>query len=208
MDGLELLKKERAVAIVRATSPSLALSTARAVIEGGMSVVEVTMNTPDALSVIAELAATHKGLVGAGTVLDIRTADDVLATGARLVVSPHTDPALIRHVLDRGGLPVPGALTPTEVLTALKAGAPVVKIFPAACVGGPEYIRLLRGPLDSARLLPTGGVTADNALTYLSAGAFAVGLTGWLFPADAMAVQDWNVVRDRAALLMSKLAAV
>ena len=110
MEALDLLARDRAVAIIRAVTPEKALGAARAAITGGMSVVEVTMNTPGALEVIAELARTHRGLVGAGTVLDLATADAVLATGARLVVSPHTDPELIRHVLKNGGLPVPGEL--------------------------------------------------------------------------------------------------
>lgn len=205
MEPLELLASERVIAIVRASSPGQALSAARAAIAGGIQVVEVTMNTPGAPEVIGELARTHGGLVGAGTVLDTATADAVLATGARLIVSPHTDPVLIRHVLERGGLPVPGALTPTEVVAATRAGAPLVKIFPAGCVGGPDYIRLLRGPLASTRFVPTGGVTAENIGAYLSAGAFAVGLTGWLFPAEAMASSDWSVVRERAESLMETI---
>ena len=192
---------------MRAGSAAVALKAARAAQAGGMSVVEVTMNTPGALEVIAELAAERRGLVGAGTVLDCATADAVLATGARLVVSPHTDPELIRHVLDRGGLPVPGALTATEVVAALRAGAPVVKIFPAGCVGGPEYIRMLRGPFGTARFLVTGGVTGDNVGAYLSAGAFAAGLTGWLFPPDALARGDWDAVTGRARDLMAGLRA-
>lgn len=207
MEALDLLARDRAVAIIRAVTPEKALGAARAAITGGMSVVEVTMNTPGALEVIAELARTHRGLVGAGTVLDLATADAVLATGARLVVSPHTDPELIRHVLKNGGLPVPGALTATEVVAAIKAGAPVVKIFPAGCVGGPEYIRMLRGPFGTTRFLPTGGVTGDNIKSYLEAGAVAAGLTGWLFPADALAREDWDVVRERAERLMTGLRA-
>jgi len=207
-DGLELLASQRAVAIVRAASPAQALGAARAAIEGGLGVVEITMNTPGALDVIRELASSHSGLIGAGTVLDAATADSVLDAGARLIVSPHTDPSLIRHVVGRGGLCVPGAMTPTEVLTARAAGAPVVKIFPAGCIGGPEFIRMLRGPFADARLLPTGGVTAENAGIYLAAGAFAVGLTGWLFPKEALEAEDWSAVRTRAAELVRRLAAL
>lgn len=205
MNALELLGSERVVAIVRASTAKAALGAARAVQAGGLSVVEVTMNTPGALDVIGELAAEKKGLIGAGTVLDIATADAVLATGAKLIVSPHTDPELIRHVLAKGGLPVPGALTATEVVAACQAGAPVVKIFPAGCVGGPEYIRMLRGPFGTTRFLPTGGVTGDNIGAYLAAGAYAAGFTGWLFPPEALARGDWDAIRARAVDLKARL---
>lgn len=205
MSALELLGSERVVAIVRATSAKTALAAARAAQAGGMQIVEVTMNTPGAVDVIGELAAEKKGLVGAGTVLDKQTADAVLAAGARLIVSPHADPELIRHVLDKGGLPVPGALTATEVLNAIMAGAPVVKIFPVGCVGGPEYIKMLRGPFGTTRFMVTGGITADNVKAYLAAGAYAAGFTGGLFPADLLERGDWDAIRTRAADLLARL---
>ena len=203
--GLDLLGSQRACAIIRAQSSAVAVAAARAAIQGGMRVVEVTMNTPGALDAIRELAAAGEALVGAGTVLDSATADAVLEAGGRFIVSPHVDPSLIRHVVGRGALCIPGAMTPTEVHTARTAGAQVIKIFPAACVGGPEFVRLLRGPFSDVRLFPTGGVTPSNVREYLAAGAFAVGLTGWLFPKEALESGDWELVRQRAVALRAQL---
>jgi 2-dehydro-3-deoxyphosphogluconate aldolase/(4S)-4-hydroxy-2-oxoglutarate aldolase len=204
---LERIGQEKAIAIIRAGSSQAALEAGRAALDGGLGVVEVTMNTPGALDAIRELAQKPGALVGAGTVLDRRTADACMAAGARLIVSPHTDPDLIAHVRSAGALAIPGALTPTEVVRAWQAGAHIVKIFPAVNVGGPEYLRLLRGPLSQVRLMPTGGVTVENATDYLSAGAYAVGLTSALFPPDLLAAADWPAIRERCGALAAKLRA-
>jgi len=205
LPSLEPIARDRAVAIVRTTSEESARLAARAVIDGGMRVVEITMNTPGALAVIAELATMSNILPGAGTVTDVATADRCLDAGARFIVSPTTDPVVISHVKKRGALMIPGAFSPTEVLAAWRAGADVVKIFPAVCVGGPTYFRLLAGPLPQVRLLPTGGVTLDDAVRYLEAGAFAVGLTSALFPAEVLARGDFDSVRTAARALMTRL---
>lgn len=207
MSDLERIGLERAIAIIRASSAQAALEAGRAALDGGLGVIEVTMNTPGALDAIRELAQKPGALVGAGTVLDRRTADACMAAGARLIVSPHTDPDLIAHVRAAGALVIPGALTPTEVVRAWQAGAHIVKIFPAVNVGGPDYLRLLRGPLSQVRLLPTGGVTVENAPDYLRAGAFAVGLTSALFPADLLAAADWPAIRERCSSLVARLRA-
>lgn len=207
MSDLERIGREKAVAIIRAASAQQALEAGRAAIDGGLGVVEVTMNTPGALDAIRELAAKPGALIGAGTVLDRKTADACMAAGARLIVSPHTDPDLIAHVRGAGAIVIPGALTPTEVVRAWQAGAHIVKIFPAAQVGGPEYLRLLRGPLSQVRLMPTGGVTVENATDYLKAGAYAVGLTSALFPSELLTAGAWPEIRERCGALAAKLRA-
>lgn len=205
MTDLERLGAERAVAIIRAASAQQALEAGRAALDGGLNIVEITMNTPGALDAIRELATKPGALVGAGTVLDRKAADAAIAAGARLIVSPHTDPELIAHIRRTGALAIPGALSPTEVVRAWQAGAHVVKIFPCASVGGPDYLRFLRGPLGQVRLLPTGGVTIENARAHLDAGAFAVGLTSALFPAADLEAGNWDAIRARTTQLVEAL---
>lgn len=205
MNDLDIMLRGRMVAILRTATEAQVRSAARAIIEAGFDLIEITMNTPGALEVIRDLAAIHRGLVGAGTVLDVETADACIAAGARFIVSPHIDPALVTHVKRRGALSVPGALTPTEILTAWRAGADVVKVFPAGSVGGPDYFRFVRGPLPEIRLMPTGGVNAANARAYLDSGATAVGFTSELLPRDLLAAEDWDGIRDRAAALRALL---
>jgi 2-dehydro-3-deoxyphosphogluconate aldolase/(4S)-4-hydroxy-2-oxoglutarate aldolase len=139
-------------------------------------------------------------LIGAGTVLDVAAADAVVAAGARFLVMPHVDPELVRWSAERGVPAFPGAMTPTEVLGAWRAGAAAVKVFPAATLG-PRYLRELRGPLDEVPLLPTGGIDASNAADFLAAGAVAVAAGGWL-----MGDGDPAGVAERAAAFTAAAA--
>jgi 2-dehydro-3-deoxyphosphogluconate aldolase/(4S)-4-hydroxy-2-oxoglutarate aldolase len=203
---LEPFAKNRVVGIVRTNTAERAYQAAKAILAGGISLIEITMNTPGALDVIRRLAAESTHPVGAGTVMDTDTADAAIAAGARFIVSPHTDPDLIAHVKAKGALAVPGALSPTEVVRAWRAGADIVKVFPTGAVGGPDYIQLLRGPLPDIRIMPTGGVLIDAVQRYLDVGCFAVGLTSALLPAAALEAEDWPQIRERAHDLMRRLA--
>ena len=144
----------------------------------GIRVVEVTMDSPEAERSI-DLVAQTGAVVGAGTVISVAEAEAAVAAGASFVVAPHTDLSVVQWAVERGVPVVPGALTPTEVMTAWNAGATAVKVFPAS-VGGPAYLNAIGGPLEGVPLIPTGGITADNAAAFLVAGAVAVGLGGWL----------------------------
>lgn len=144
----------------------------------GVGVLEVTMDSPQAAEAIAELAASGLA-VGAGTVLSVGQAADALAAGAQFLVSPHTDPDLVRWSAARDAPFVPGAFTPTEVLSGWAAGAAAVKLFPAAAAG-PALVRELRGPLPHVPLIPSGGISDRNAGDFLAAGAVAVAIGGWL----------------------------
>jgi len=188
------------VPVVRAPSALVALRAVEAVLEGGISIFEITMTVPDALSVIATLSARlgNRALVGAGTVLSAEDARACIDAGARFIVSPGLDVPTIQ-VARAAGVPVmPGALTPTEVITAWKAGADMVKIFPCSAVGGAKYIRALRGPLPQVRLLPTGGVNATTAADYIAAGASALGVGSELVDVAALAAGDDSVLTARA----------
>jgi 2-dehydro-3-deoxyphosphogluconate aldolase/(4S)-4-hydroxy-2-oxoglutarate aldolase len=190
----------RVVAIVRGHAPAATVQIAAGLEEAGITTIEVTLDSPDALESIAALRVRPRLVVGAGTVLSLADADAALAAGATFLVSPHTDPELIRHGAERGVATLPGALTPTEILTAWEAGAAAVKVFPAGPFG-PAYLASLRGPLGHIPLVPTGGIGEDNAAAFVAAGAIALGVGGWL-----TATADHAVVADRARRLLQALA--
>ena len=197
------------VPVIRAASPALALRAAEAVLAGGISVFEITMTVPDAPAVIKELSARlgARAVVGAGTVLDAEAAGRCIDAGAAFVVSPGFDPATVAAAHARGVPAMPGALTPTEVIAAWKAGADMVKIFPASAVGGPKYLRALRGPLPDVKLLPTGGVNAATAADYIAAGAAALGVGSELVDPAALARGDDALLTTRARELLDAVAA-
>lgn len=174
----------RLVAVIRADRPEDALFAARAMAEAGVRGIEITFTVPDAAASIREAIAAlpQHVLVGAGTVLTEAQAADALRAGARFLVSPIYDPALVA-IGHAQGVPVAiGGLTPTEIVAASRAGADYVKVFPGESLGGPAYIKHLRGPLPDIPLMVTGGVTRANAAAYLAAGAQSVGLGGDLMP--------------------------
>jgi 2-dehydro-3-deoxyphosphogluconate aldolase/(4S)-4-hydroxy-2-oxoglutarate aldolase len=197
----------RVVAIARGLDPSRMVEIAGALIDGGVGAFEVTLNSRSANDAIAAVrAAVPAGrlLVGAGTVLDRASAEAAVGAGAQFLVMPHTDLGLVEWAAGRG-LPVfPGAFTPSEILAAWRAGATAVKLFPASAVG-PSFVRELRGPLPEIPLIPTGGVTAENAPDFIRAGAVAVGLGSWLTGAGdpaairARATQLTEAIRGAAA---------
>ncbi|MES1210133.1 MAG: bifunctional 4-hydroxy-2-oxoglutarate aldolase/2-dehydro-3-deoxy-phosphogluconate aldolase [Pseudomonadota bacterium] len=193
------------VPIIRASSPEIAIRAADAISAGGISVLEITMTVPDAVSVIRSLVKKFgaRVVVGAGTVLDAETVRACVDAGAAFIVSPGFDPATVQaaHACD---VPVmPGALTPTEVITAWKAGADMVKVFPCSAVGGAKYLRALRGPLPGVKFMATGGVNASTAADYIAAGASALGVGAELVdPALLEAGQD-AVLTDRARELVA-----
>jgi 2-dehydro-3-deoxyphosphogluconate aldolase/(4S)-4-hydroxy-2-oxoglutarate aldolase len=194
------LEQSRVVAILRRTEAALAVETAEALLAGGISVIEVTLNTPGALEMLRAMrdAVGDRAVLGAGTVLDIAAADEALDAGAAFIVSPHTDIELVHEMAGRGVPCIPGAFTATEVFSAWRAGASVVKLFPAGPVGA-SYLKDLRGPLSDIPLLPTGGVTLDNAATYIAAGAWGLGLGSALVAPDLVAGRRFDELTRRAA---------
>jgi 2-dehydro-3-deoxyphosphogluconate aldolase/(4S)-4-hydroxy-2-oxoglutarate aldolase len=193
------------VPVVRAPSAQLAIRAVEAVLAGGISVFEITMTVPDALSVIRSLIERFgaRATVGAGTVLSASDALACIDAGAQFVVSPGLDLATIEAVHARGLPVMPGALTPTEIITAWRAGADMVKIFPCSAVGGAKYLRALRGPLPDVKMLPTGGVSLSTARDYIEAGASALGLGSELVDVSALAAGDDAAVTERARELVA-----
>lgn len=179
-EALAWIRRTRVVPVVRAASAEEALAAVEALLEGGIDVLEITMTVPGAVEVVREVAKRHghRALVGAGTVLDPSTASACVEAGARFVVSPALDVPTIRACRSLGVAVAPGALTPTEVLAAWRAGADVVKVFPCDAMGGASYLKSLKAPLPQIPLMPTGGVTLANVPDFLAAGAEAVGVGG------------------------------
>lgn len=187
------------VAVIRSTSSEQLVDVARALYEGGVDVLEVTFTVPRALEIIAAVrkALGDKVLLGAGTVLDPETARAAFLAGAEFLVAPTVNLDVIRLGNRYDKLVMPGAFTPTEILTAWEAGAQVIKVFPAD-IGGPAYLKTLHGPLPQVRLLPTGGVNLNTIADFLKAGACAVGLGGALVEPKAVQAGDMARIKSLA----------
>ncbi len=186
--ALALIREVGLVPIVRTPSTEDAFRAAEAIIGGGIGIAEITMTVPNAIRVLEQLAERFgdKVLLGAGTVLDPETCRAALLAGAEFIVTPSLDTGVI-EVARRYTKPcIPGALTPTEVVTAWQAGADMVKIFPCGPVGGPNYIKALRGPFPQIEFVPTGGVNLQNIPEFIKAGAAAVAVGGELLDLKAL----------------------
>jgi 2-dehydro-3-deoxyphosphogluconate aldolase/(4S)-4-hydroxy-2-oxoglutarate aldolase len=188
------------VPVVRASTPKQALLAAEAVCAGGVPVVEITMTVPGAIDVIAQLAKTagKEILIGAGTVLDAQTAQRCVDAGAEFLVSPGFDLETVQLAKRLGKLIMAGALTPTEVIAAWKAGSDFVKIFPCGSVGGPKYIKALKAPLPQIPMVPTGGVNLHTAAEFIQAGAAALGIGGELVSAAALKSGNTREITEAA----------
>jgi 2-dehydro-3-deoxyphosphogluconate aldolase/(4S)-4-hydroxy-2-oxoglutarate aldolase len=170
------LESSRLIAIMRRLDLDVAQRTVDALVRGGIRVVEVTWDSPAAAETLRSLRRrSPELLLGAGTVMTLEQAEEAIGCGATFVVSPHTDPDLIRAMSARGVLCVPGAQTATEIVAAVRAGAAIVKVFPARALG-PQGLRDLRGPLRNVRLLPTGGIDLKAGAEYIAAGAWGLGI--------------------------------
>jgi 2-dehydro-3-deoxyphosphogluconate aldolase/(4S)-4-hydroxy-2-oxoglutarate aldolase len=187
------------VAVVRAPDGTALADACAALVEGGVTAVEITFTVPDALDVLraARRAVAGRALLGAGTVLDAETGRAAILAGAEFLVSPTLNLDLIRLCKRYGKLALPGAFTPTEILTAWEAGADVVKVFPAEVVG-PAFFKAMRGPLPQVRLMPTGGVDLTTAADFITAGACCLGVGGQLAEPKALAARDFARLTDLA----------
>jgi 2-dehydro-3-deoxyphosphogluconate aldolase/(4S)-4-hydroxy-2-oxoglutarate aldolase len=201
------IEQDGVVAVVRLDDLSQAVPLTEALVAGGVRAVEFTFTNPDAA---AAITAAHEGLggralIGAGSVLDAETARVAILAGAAFVVTPTVSLPVIEICNRYGVATVIGALTPTEILTAWQAGATYVKVFPAS-LGGPRYLRDVRGPLPQVKLIPTGGVDAANAGEFIRAGAVAVALGSNLVDARSVANDDWPTITERAQAIIAAVA--
>src|SRR5436309_3236744 len=188
------------VAVVRSPDSQQLVDVARALADGGVTTVEITMTVPDALDVVRAVrrALGDRLLLGAGTILDPETARAALLAGAEYLVAPTVNLDVIRQCQRYDKLVMPGAFSPTEVLSAWEAGADVVKVFPADVVG-PAFFKAMRGPLPHVRLMPTGGVDLNTARAFLEAGACCLGIGGQLVEPRAVAEGNFARIRELAA---------
>lgn len=197
------------VPVVRVPSAAEAERAVEAILASGLSIFEITMTVPGAVDVIRTLAARFGGraLVGAGTVLSAGDARACIDAGARFIVSPGFDHGTVQAAHERDVPAIPGALTPTEVITAWQAGADMVKIFPCSAMGGAKYLRALRGPLPQVKMLPTGGISLATVDEYVAAGAAALGVGGELIDLAALAAGKDAVLTERARELVDAVKA-
>lgn len=200
---LNEIGKTKVISILRGIQESDAPKVIDALLSGGINCLEVTMNTPSALSIIEKARAKEGLLVGAGTVLNIQMAKESISSGARFILSPSLDVEVIEYCLARDVLPVPGVFSPTELYTAHAAGAPLIKVFPAGSVG-PQYIKDLLGPFGGLKLLPVGGVSLENTARFLDAGAYAVGVGSYLANPALAEAGDFKTITQRAKLFIEQ----
>jgi 2-dehydro-3-deoxyphosphogluconate aldolase/(4S)-4-hydroxy-2-oxoglutarate aldolase len=195
---VRFITEKKIIAIIRAQSSTSLLKAVEALREGGIECIEVTMTTPGALQILEEVRKKMgEVLFGAGTVLDSETARLCILSGAQFLVTPSLNFAVI-DMAHRYDVPIiPGALTPSEILSAWERGAEVVKVFPASSLG-PQYIRELKGPFPHIKLCPTGGINLDNLRSFLQAGATCVGVGGSLVKAQFIQEEKWELLRDLA----------
>ena len=206
-DIFNKMMSEGLIPVIRVASASEAIDVANAIKEGGVSLIEITMSVQGAIEVIKELSREYGDeiIMGAGTVLDTETGRAALLAGAQFIVSPTLDLNLIQLAHRYSAVVIPGAMTPTEILTAWNAGADMVKVFPAAQLGGPAYIKALRGPLPQILLVPTGGVNLENAGAFIRAGATALGVGGELVDKKAVQEKKFAVITENARAFLKAI---
>lgn len=203
---LALLKKHRAIAVIRADKKYLARQMALAVASGGMQLIEITWSTPQAAELIEQLRGELPNcIIGTGTLLNLSQMQQAIEAGAQFLFTPHVDVSIIRAAVEQNVPIIPGALTPTEIVTAWNYGATCVKVFPVQALGSAKYIKSLQAPLGQIPLIPTGGVTLENALEFLQSGAVAIGLSSELFPKHLIMSGDWKLITRQAKILLQKL---
>ncbi len=202
MTKQEMLTRIQEIGIIPAVSVSSvgdALFASEAVFNSGIPVVEITMTTPEAAAVISTLIRSNPdAIVGAGTVLDLHSAQVCLDAGASFLTSTGLDPELVQFSHQHDIPIIPGALTPSEVMMARKAGAAFVKVFPCSSVGGPSYIRALRRPFPGTKLMASGGVTQQTAASYIHAGADVLGIGHDLLPPEAIRARNFDWINELA----------
>ena len=177
MDILNTIKQQKIIAIIRGSKPEDALAISKALFAGGIRNIEITLNSPNALTSIEKIREElgNHVLVGAGTVLDPESARNALLAGAQFILSPSLNLETIKMTKRYGAISIPGAFTPTEILAAYEGGGDIIKVFPASSLG-PDFVKDIHGPLPQIPLLPTGGIGLNNIAEYIEKGAIGVGL--------------------------------
>ena len=203
---LSKLKQHKAIAVIRTPKMYWGEQMAMAVASAGMQLIEITWDSDRARDLISQLRVhLPHCLIGTGTLFNVQQLQEAIAAGAQFLFTPHTDVEMIKMAVFKNVPIIPGALTPTEIITAWHQGATSVKVFPVQAMGGVNYIRSLQGPLGHIPLIPTGGVTIDNASDFLQVGATAVGLSGELFPKQWILTENWQAISTQCKDLLVRL---
>ena len=199
-DLIQLVTNHRVFAIVRAESAESALRAAEAAIMGGVKLIEVALSTPGSFRVISDLRRRYgdRASIGAGSVMSYEQIDRAIKSSAQFISMPHTNEKLVESCRNRNIPPIIGALTPTEVAAAWAVGTPLVSLFPAAPMGGPEYLSALTARIPDLRLVVAGGVGPENIVDYFAAGAFAIALGSRLFTQGDMQFENYTAIAERA----------
>ena len=202
-----LLLCHRAIAVIRSPQLKIGLAMAKAVARGGIKIIEIGWNSdcPDQLVTLLRRELPDC-TIGVGTILDTQQLKDAITCGTQFIFCPHLERDLLTTAVEEYHLPlIPGALSPTEIVTAWQLGASAVKVFPIQAVGGSNYIKSLQAPLGHISLIPTGGVTLENAPTMISAGAIAVGLSSQLLTKSLVEAKNWQAITQRTQTLIASL---
>jgi 2-dehydro-3-deoxyphosphogluconate aldolase / (4S)-4-hydroxy-2-oxoglutarate aldolase len=210
MDVLSTIKQEKMIAIIRGSEPDDALAIAKALYEGGVRAIEITLNSPGALSSIEKIRSTLGDdlAVGAGTVLDPESARSALLAGAQFILSPSLNRDTIKMTKRYGAVSIPGAFTPTEILEAYESGGDIIKVFPASSLG-PGFVKDIHGPLPQIPLLPTGGIDLTNIAEYIEKGAAGVGLGSSLVNSrEAVTDEYLRELTEKARQFKDRVASV
>ena len=194
---IEQIKKSKVIAVVRENSVERVLKIVNAIKQGGVNIIEITFAMADPIGVIKRLSSQKDILLGAGTVLGLKQAEEAVQNGAKFIVSPCTVKDVLKFCLNNNILCMPGIFTPTEAFNAISAGAKILKLFPGSAVG-PEYIKALKGPFPDIEIIPTGGVSLSNVKDWFKAGAIAVGMGSNLIPKEAVEKENYAEITKRA----------
>ncbi|PZE21014.1 bifunctional 4-hydroxy-2-oxoglutarate aldolase/2-dehydro-3-deoxy-phosphogluconate aldolase [Paenibacillus xerothermodurans] len=205
-EGLRCIQDTRIIAILRGVEQQHVAAVAQALLDGGVRAMEITLNTPGAPEMIAQLQEQfgQKMYIGAGTVLDLEDAKKALDAGAAYLVTPNMDEEVIRYAVQNDVPIFPGAMTPTEIVKAWKAGATAVKIFPGASLGI-SYLKELQGPLNHIPMVAVGGVNEDNIAQFIQAGCYGVGIGGSLVNLKEITAGNYLWVQEKAARLIANI---
>ncbi|MGN7299912.1 bifunctional 4-hydroxy-2-oxoglutarate aldolase/2-dehydro-3-deoxy-phosphogluconate aldolase [Ferdinandcohnia sp. SAFN-114] len=209
MDFYEAVKQHKIIAIVRGVNKEDILPLTESLYNGGIRLIEVTMNTTDASEMISMVKREfgNKILVGAGTVVDLESAEKAYEAGAAYFITPNTDREVIDYALQKGVGILPGVMTPSEIVQAYNAGAKMVKVFPTSSLGS-TYIKELQGPLSHIPMVAVGGVTVDTVADYINAGAVGFGIGGSLIDKEAIRKGDFDSITQKAAMFFEKCKGV
>jgi 2-dehydro-3-deoxyphosphogluconate aldolase/(4S)-4-hydroxy-2-oxoglutarate aldolase len=206
MDLIEGLKRHQLMVAVRTETPEQAHGAALACIEGGIKFVEITFSVPDAEEVISKLGSDGRASIGAGTVLNREDAGKALRAGAKYIVSPNFDEDVVRFTKSEGAVSIPGALTPSEIYLAYKAGGDVIKLFPFREIGGLDFLKAIRGPFPYIKYMLCGGVRLDNIFGYLEANAAALLVGSAIIKRDLVEAGDWPAITEIARQFVGRVA--